>query len=248
MGEGDSPWVELATVSGNGYYDKTVQSGVEYIYAVTCADKTFTRQGTRMRKLYIASPKIQSVENRSGSVKITWDREYFAMGYFVYRKETQDGTWHMIGTTKRNLYFVDDTVENGVVYYYAVKALTKDRKTLDYILSASSSAVNTIYVKNNFISEMTEPEPGTLQVKFSKTAGCSGYEVLYGTEESFADGTAVTVTDPASAIAKIPDLTAGQTYYAKVRAYKTVAGYTFYSNWSAVKNLTLEPDEEPVKK
>ncbi len=242
----DLNWVEVATVTGNGYYDKSVQNNTAYTYALAYADRKITREGTTKTQYYIESPKIQTVENRSGSVKVIWDKIYGAEGYFVYRKDTGDGTWHMIGSTKRNLYFIDDTVENGVVYYYAVKSFVKDRETSEYITSASGSAVNTIYVKNNFISEMTEPEPGTLQVKYTKIPGCSGYEVVYGTDEALADGITVTVPNPAEAIAKIPDLTAGRTYYAKVRAYKTVAGYTFFSNWSAVKNLALEPDEEPI--
>ncbi len=241
MADGNPEWEVLATVSGSGYYDKDTYNGTEYAYVLLYEDQTFTRQGSVMRKRYVPSPKIQSVENRSGSVKVTWGPEHMAEGYFVYRKETRNGTWHMIGSTKKNLYFIDDTVENGVVYYYAVKSFVKDRETSEYCMSASSSAVNTIYVKNNFISEMTEPNPGTLQVKYTKTAECSGYEVVYGTDEALTDGVTVTVPNPATAIVRIPDLTAGGTYYAKVRAYKTVAGYTFFSNWSAVKNLTLEP-------
>ncbi len=241
-------WTEVATVTCSGYYDKTVYNDMTYTYALVYADRKITGGGSTKTQYYIESPKIRSVENRSGSVKVTWDQTYSAEGYFVYRKETQDGTWHMIGSTRRLLYFIDDTVENGVVYYYAVKAFRKDRNTSEYITSASSSAMNTVYVKNNFISEMTEPVPGTLQVKYTKITGCSGYEAVYGTDETLADGITVTITDPASAIAKIPDLQAGRTYYAKVRAYKTVGGYTFFSNWSAVKNLTLEPEEEPVGK
>ena len=143
----------------------------------------------------------------------------------------------MIGSTQKNLSFTDTTTESGVVYYYAIKSFVK--VGTETVTSASSSAKNTIYLKNNFISKLTNQYSGVLKVAFTQTPACTGYEIVYGTKEDFSDGELIMVKMAAATDRSISNLKKGTTYYVKIRAYKTMGGYTFYSNWSAVKSLTL---------
>ncbi len=56
-------------------------------------------------------------------VEISWDynRENDIAGYNVYYNYTYEGKYTLIGSTEGNI-FLDDEVENGVTYYYAVAA------------------------------------------------------------------------------------------------------------------------------
>ncbi len=245
---GSYQWTKLTTTKANGFYDKTVVGNKKYTYAVSLVSQTKeSSKGASKSILYVQSPEIKEVSNQTTGAKVTWAAVPGADGYFVYQKQTQNGTWHMIGSTQKNLYFNDTTVENGIVYYYAIKSFRKDGS--ETVVSASSSAKNTVYVKNCFVSKLTNPSSGTLKVDVSKNDKATGYEIVYGTSSTLSDGKTVIVSGTSKSFT---GLTTG-TYYVKVRAYKTVAGYTFYSAWSAIKNVavsgktpTVVPTETPT--
>ena len=143
----------------------------------------------------------------------------------------------MVASTQKNLYFNDKTTESGTVYYYAIKSFKK--VGTETVTSASSSAKNTIYVKNTFISKLSNQYSGTLKVEFSQTPNCSGYEIEYSTSADMKNPVPVLVKMASAKDKSIINLTKGKTYYVRIRSYKTMGGYTFYSEWSAVKSLTL---------
>ncbi len=228
----------LTQTTAGGYYDQTAENNVMYSYRVDLVRNDETLSGIETAfESYMASPTIQSVTNVSGGAKVTWTAVNGADGYFVYRKDTQEGTWHMIGSTQKNLYYTDTTVENGVVYYYAIKSFTVVDG--ERVFSASSSAKNTVYVQNNYIKQLSNKYTGILKVEFSLSPKCTGYEIVYGTTSDLSDGLPVQIKMAGATDKSITGLKKGTTYYVKIRAYKTVGGYTFYSNWSATKSLTM---------
>ncbi len=144
----------------------------------------------------------------------------------------------MIGSTQKNLTYTDTTVENGVVYYYAIKAFFYEMgKSRSY--SASSSAKNTVYVKNVFISSIANPRPGDFTVVHSVNDKATGYQIAYSTNSDMSGSKYVTQAGGSYTTIKATGLTKGKTYYVMVRPYKIVAGYTFYGAWSAKKTITL---------
>ncbi len=235
----ETSWEVVADdLKGTGYYDKTVTPGTEYRYAVVlCLGEIAGEPGKTADGCYMKAPAIEAVENRSGSVRVTWAAVDGADGYYVYRKDTQAGTWHFIGSTQKNLYFNDTDVEGGTVYYYAIKSFMKVDGNV--AASASGPAKNTIYVKNNFVSKLSNQYSGIMKVEFNTSPNCTGYEVVYWTKVDFSDAKFVPVKMAAATDKSISDLKKGTRYYVKIRAYKTMGGYTFYSNWSAIKELTL---------
>ncbi len=238
-------WEELATVTTGGYYDKTATNHTRYKYAL------IVNSGIKGPKLalpsmnyYMESPEIDTVTNGTGMVIVRWYPVNDADGYYVYRKETNSGTWHMIGSTQKNNYFVDKNVANGGIYYYAIKSFSKFGTAEVKGISASSSARNTVYVKNNYISKLSNPSAGAMKVEFSTTTNCTGYELYYGIYsydvENNYGGTTVDVAKGTATGETIKNLQKGRTYYVKVRPYKVVAGYVFYGNWSAVKSVKID--------
>ncbi len=239
-----SQWTKLTKTTAASYYDKTTKNNTGYTYAAVLdrADKSVKSQ-VGQAIVFMEPPTIKAITNGSGSVTVSWNAVEGADAYYVYRKDTQAGTWHMIGSTLTKLTYTDSTVENGVVYYYAIKSCTKNGTSSIMYISASSSAKNTLYLKNNFVSALTNPAAGSLKVTVSKNAAATGYEIVYGTTSNLSDGKTVKVTGAATLNKTITGLTKGKTYYVKVRVYKTVKtstnSYTFYSDWSAVKKLAL---------
>ncbi len=232
-------WTKMATTTEGVYYDKEVTNAKGYDYIVLRNNATTPRSIPLNICRYVQPPTIESVTNVAGGVKVSWSSEsYRPDGFFVYRKDTQNGTWHMIGSTQKNLTYTDTTVENGVVYYYAVKEFYKETKTYRSY-SASSSAKNTVYAKNVFISAISNPRPGDFTVVHSVNDKATGYQIAYSTNSNMSGSKYVTQAGGNYTTIKATGLTKGKTYYVMVRPYKTVAGYTFYGAWSAKKVVTV---------
>ncbi len=234
----DTEWTKLVTTGADGYYDKSVENNVRYEYALALKKGTAESELSEAKSCrYMIAPEIQSVTNENDGAKITWNAVPDADCYFVYRKDTQAGTWHMIGSTQKNLTYTDTTAESGTVYYYAIKSIRNDG--IETVASASSSAKNTIYLKNSDITKLVNRYTGIMKVHFTATANCNGYEIVYATNPEMTDAKTVTVKMAAATDKSITNLLKGTTYYVKIRAYKTMGGYTFYSNWSGTENITL---------
>lgn len=66
-----------------------------------------------------------------------------------------------------------------------------------------------------------------------------GYEIGYAITPNFANAKTVRV-DKETTKKTIKGLTKGTTYFARIRAYKTVGGKTYYSPWSAYKTIVTK--------
>ncbi len=76
------------------------------------------------------------------------------------------------------------------------------------------------------------PGKGNLTVKWKKTVGGAGYQIQYSTKSSFKSAKTVTIARNATVEKVLKGLTAGQTYYVRIRGYKKVNGTAFVSKWS----------------
>lgn len=78
------------------------------------------------------------------------------------------------------------------------------------------------------------------KIKFTlkKVSGAKGYQIKYSTSKKFTKKTTKTVKVKKTT-KTVTKLKKKKTYYAKVRAYKTVNGKTYYSKWSTVKKVKV---------
>jgi len=79
-----------------------------------------------------------------------------------------------------------------------------------------------------------------LTVTWKKGKDITGYEVQYGLKKSFAGAKTVTIKKAGTVKTVLKKLTAGKTYYVRIRAYKTVKGKKYYSAWSKVKDAKVK--------
>lgn len=80
-------------------------------------------------------------------------------------------------------------------------------------------------------------------VKWRKQAkSTTGYQIQYSTSRKFSKKTTVAklVKKLSKTKISVRKLKAGKKYYVRVRSYKTIEQKNYYSNWSAVKSVTIK--------
>ncbi len=68
-----------------------------------------------------------------------------------------------------------------------------------------------------------------------KTTQVTGYQIQYSRNKDFTNAKIKTLTSSSTVKTTLTGLTAGKTYYLRVRTYKTVNNVKYYSGWSAYK-------------
>lgn len=77
-----------------------------------------------------------------------------------------------------------------------------------------------------------------MTVIYKKTAGASGYQIAYSTNQK--SGYKYVNLNNKTAKKTISKLVSGKKYYVKVRAYRTINGKRYYGNYSAVKSVKVK--------
>ena len=75
-----------------------------------------------------------------------------------------------------------------------------------------------------------------LTAAWKKASGVDGYELQYGAKKSFKGAKLVKVKKGKTVQYALEGLKSKRLYYVRIRAYKTVSGKTYYSDWSAAKS------------
>ena len=169
----DTSWTRLTYVSGTktSYFDKTAQSGQNYLYTVRAYDgvgvSAHEPNGPVVK--YIAAPQFK-VSNTVSGVTVKWDSVESADSYRIYRKTSSTG-WSLIQQvdgTKQS--FTDTTTKRGSTYLYTVRAVS----------DGTYSAYDTsgIAIKSLATPQVKLGNVGSgVKVSWNKCAGASGYYV-----------------------------------------------------------------------
>ena len=108
-----------------------------------------------------------------------------------------------------------------------------------------AEAANTVTITVNpskiSISKLTNPSSGTIKVKWKANDKLTGYEIQYTTDSKFKkDVKTVVIKKAATTEKEIKKLKKSKKYYVRLRAYKTVSGKKYYSNWSSTKSISIK--------
>ena len=167
------------------------------------------------------------------SVKLTWAKSGGATGYRVYRYDTSSKKWVTVKSSTKETSYTIKNLKAGTAYTFAVKPYYKSGDTVIWsqytqFETATAPATPKVTYKNGAKS---------VTLSWDKVSGVTGYVVYYSTEKN---GTYKKLAATKSTTYTVNNLTAGKSYYFKVRAYKKTANGNVYSSYStAVKGTAL---------
>ena len=157
------------SATGSSYTDTTAEDGVTYYYTVRAInDKVVSasydtkKSITCVRKL--GKAELQEFKNTSSGVEVNWKEVANAENYRVGRR-AENGKWKVLTNSATGSSYTDTTAEDGVTYYYTVRAIN------DKVVSASYDTNKSITYK-----KLSVEIP---QTTFSKTSGNVTFKVQY---------------------------------------------------------------------
>lgn len=238
---------KLATVNGaTSYKHNGLKSNKRYDYYVLAynsagkSDKSATVNATTVKidkPAKVGGLKMES--NGSSSVKIKWQKSARAWGYYVYRYSSKTGEYTKIATIKSGstTSYKQTGLNAGSGYDYCVIAYNpagKAKKSKVLHTCTRPSKVGSVKLK-------ASATDNAIKVKWKKINACSGYQLQYSREKSFSSVIATRDVDSNSTLSYTGrNFTKGDTYYARVRAYKIANGIKYYGNWSSVKSIVAK--------
>lgn len=200
------------TVKGKGLYGGTLT-------------KTFTIKPAK-------TTGLTATKNNQTYITLSWNKAGGNVtGYRIYRCKAS-GTYELVKTitSASTVTYKDTGLTAGTVYSYKVRAYKTINSVRvygtysDILKTATKTSTPTI----SFVSGGTKK----LTVKWGEITKANGYEVYCSTSKTGTYTKYTTITSSSTVKATIKSLSAGKTYYVKVRAYKTVDGVKIYSSYS----------------
>ena len=236
-------WTQIAKSFGNDVVDYTVKDlKADTLYTfrikgyVVSGTTEYSGEYTRLAaKTRIANVGTFKGSTVSGSaVKLDWSRNDKATGYVI--EQYKGGKWTALATTKNNttLTFTVKGLASATVYSFRIKSFRTVNGKTDYSeytsLKAATSfgGVNNLTVKSYTASAIT--------LAWNKNASANGYVV-----EQYKGGKWVQIaktSSNATVTYTVNGLKADTTYTFRVRAYKTAAGKTIYSEYARLAAKT----------
>ncbi len=192
----------------------------------------YTRLAAKTRIANVASFKGSAVSD--SAVKLDWSKNDKATGYVI--EQYKGGKWTALATTKNNttLTFTVKGLASATVYSFRIKSFRTVNGKTDYSeytsLKAATSfgGVSGLAVKSYTASAIT--------LAWNKNAAATGYVL-----EQYKGGKWTQIAKTASnAVVSytVSGLAADTTYTFRVRAYKTAAGKTIYSEYARLAAKT----------
>ena len=123
--KGNNGWTKMGETTSTSYTDTDVISGKTFRYTVRCLTsdgKSFTSDfdGTGVSTLYVAAPKLRSMDATNGTVTLSWTKPEGSVKYRVYKKV--GGAWKRLTDTTSDTY-TDYDVYSGSSYTYTVRCI-----------------------------------------------------------------------------------------------------------------------------
>ena len=202
-------------ITGTTYTNASAVAGKTYYYKImavaanTAANSAYCDPVEAVCDL--AQPTITLGNNAtSGKVTVKWEKVTNAVKYQVYRATSKTGTYKLQKTVT-TLNWTDTNSTAGKTYYYKVRAV------------ASNTAANSAFsaIKSRLtdcakpVIKVSASSTSSITVKWDKVTGAAKYQVWRATSK---DGTYKRLTTTTSTSYKNTGLTAGKTYYYKVKA------------------------------
>ena len=243
---------EMVTVKGASKVSKALTGLANYktYYVRVRSYKTFNGKNyysawsqKKAVKVYIPKSTTFSSVKNSEAKKITvkWKTVKGVSGYQIQyatnRNFKSAKTVKVKGDAKQSRTI---TCKNNYKTYYVRIRTYKTVSGKTYYSSwSASNAVGVYLPTSTSLSSVKNAAEKKITVKWKKVSGVSGYQIQYAMNKNFKSAKSVTVKGAKNISKTITDLKKNQTYYVRVRTYKTVSGKTYYSAWSTKKSVKI---------
>lgn len=225
----------IATVNGVNYTDAGLPAGVTYSYKVRAYWTPFSTtlysgySSIKSAKPVWPAPSLKAASTTFSSATLNWNAIPGASGYEVYRCEKANGVYTLLNGNVASTTYTDGGLTPGNTYYYKVRAF--DTAKL-YGPFSSYKYAKPVWPKLTL--SMLSATSGSISLKWNAIPGVQGYEV-YRCDTSSKGLYVLTGSGITGATYTDTGLTAGNTYYYKIRAYGIVNGITIYGPYCSIK-------------
>lgn len=240
---------QVAKVSGGdttSYVDSVASNNTFYYYKVQAYQTVSGREGVgsysaAMKAKAVGVPSnLTAASADDSTLKISWKKVSGADEYELYRSTSKDGTYKKIAILSSDETSYEDTsVKTGRIYYYKIQATNLFKGRIGY--SGLSSAVSGQTAARTQIQSVKSVNATTLEIKWEKIDGASGYIVKRSTKENGTYKTIKTINAKDTISYKDTKRVSGKMYYYKVEVMNKVGDTVGYSGDSdAVGGKTAE--------
>lgn len=223
------------------YKDTSVKTGTTYYYKVETLIKTdgttgYSGDSAAVSGKTVAKTAISYVVSAgSKTLEVGWKKITGAWGYRVKRSTSKNGTYKTIATIKgkSTVTYKDTSVSTGKKYYYKVEVINQVNGTKGY--SGDSKVVSGSTLAKTSITSVKAVNSKSIKIGWKKVSGASGYQIYRSSSKNGSYKKVATVSGSSTKSYTDQSVSAGKTYYYKVRAYKTNNKKTGVASYTAVQ-------------
>lgn len=220
--------------------------GTVYYYKVCTYDSTLTKKNGQFSEVKSAysKPTKKTLTAKSGgtnSIQLTWkNTESAVSGYEIYRSGAEDGEFKLIKTItdKDTLSFKNTKRTFAQYYYYKIRAYCDVNGEKLYGNFSKVQKARAIVAAPN-LKTVTLAGITKAKLTWDKVPYASGYQIF---RSDSSDGTykrIKTIKGNKTFTHTAGNLVNGNTYYFKIRPYRTVDGKTYYGDYSVVRKRVM---------
>ncbi len=194
-----------------------------------------TTSACKMPMDALATPSLSITVSNYDKITLKWGEIAGAQGYEVYRSSKPDTGYKKVSViTSGGITSWTDTVGIDKTYYYKVRSC-RNYNGIGVFSSYSSVKKATTKIPAPQIESLSLSSYRKIKVRWTKANGVTGYRIYRKTGKSGAYR-AIKKVKGANTITYTDDsVLPNNTYYYKVRAYKTVKGKEHHSSYSREK-------------
>ena len=185
-----------------------------------------------------ATTGVKAKTQTTKTITLTWSATTGATGYRVYQYSPSKGKYVVKASVKGTTTYKVSSLKVGTTYKFKIKPYVKSEDGTVIWGSASSTLATATKPTTPKLKSATTSS-GKVTLTWDNVSGESGYQVYYSTSKS---GTYEKMKSVSADTLKYTTskLTAGKTYYFKVRAYVKVDGKTTFGDFSKVVSIKIK--------
>ncbi len=180
--------------------------------------------------LKASSVDTSAEKDTYGSIKLTWKTTSDASSYGIYRSTKKNGSYTLIGTSKKPTY-TDKKAKVNQCYYYKVAA----RNSYPQCNSRLSDSVRGVILKAPTLKGSITSK-GYAKLTWNKNKNASGYIIYASARKDSGYKKIIKLTSSSRKTYTDKYLKKKKRHYYRIRAFKVLDGRTFYG----MKSKTLE--------